>query len=814
MSKSLFLTAVLFVAGAPALTLASELSAGHAMYAQKMELTPLAFTQNQGQWDGRVLFRANAGGVTGVWAGATMWFTTEGVTYQFTRGVPSGVETAAGRVDDPFGRLSHPNSATETQVIKASFVGANPNPEIVGEELLEYRCNYFLGENPTNWRTDVPNHRAIVYKEIYPGIDLKYYGAGDGKMEYDFIVQPGADQGQIAIRYDGAKEICVDENGQLVVETEWGTVVERQPVVYQVDGDRKIAIAGEYLLLDESIFGFRLGDTYQPELALVIDPVLTYSAHLGGEFGVNSLGGGIAVDAIGDTYISGSTRSSDFPTLNPYQQYQGLLDSGFLDVFVSKFSRTGDALIYSTYLGGLRNDVSSDIAVDAGGAAYLTGWTTSTDFPTQNPYQTASDLPTQNYKQSNPDTADIHVFVTKLASSGNVLMYSTYLGGGESESGNAIAVDASGSAIVTGVTSSFDFPTQNAFQTDQGGVDGFVTKFSPSGDAVLFSTYLGGGLADQANDVALDASGDAYLTGWTYSTDFPTQNPYQASLGELILVPGSVGPDVFVTKLGSSGDALIYSTYIGGGHDDRGAAIAVDANGHAYVTGVSYGANYPVKNPYQYHQGNEDVIVTKLSIAGDSLIYSTFIGGFEGIMSDVGTDIAVDDAGYIYVAGYTNSTNFPVFKPFQKNIAGATDNFVIKLTPSGQSCVYSTYLGGIADEYEVGLAVANTGRVYVSGTTRSFDFPELGPFPVSVGGGVFDAFTTKLSDYLCADADGSLDVNISDALFLIGYTFGDGSTPSPLLSGDANCDSSLDISDVVYLIAYIFLNGPAPCPTC
>ncbi|MCD6250537.1 MAG: SBBP repeat-containing protein, partial [candidate division Zixibacteria bacterium] len=433
---------------------------------------PLAFTENRGQWDEQALFRANAGG-------ATMWFTSTGAVYQFTRSIP-GEEPQAGPVD-PIHELSGrqtPSSAPdmdcepeqyESMTIKASFVGANPNPQVVGLEEMEYKCNYFIGNDPNEWHTDVPNYTAVLYEQVYDGIDLKYYGNGK-QMEYDFIVSPGADFSQIQIDYEGAESISVNISGELVVETEWGEVVEQKPVIYQMVNNTRIPVTGVYSLKDDNSFGFKMTGDFDSSLPLVIDPVLSYSTYLGGngdDYGVS-----IAVDGSGSAYVTGHTNSTNFPTLNPIQATN---QGAPYDVFVTKLSSSGNSLVYSTYLGGSSADWGESITIDGSGSAYVTGDTYSTDFPTLNPIQTTN----HGYYD---------VFVTKLSSSGNSLVYSTYLGESDNDGGNSIAVDGSGSAYVTGQTFSTDFPTLNPYQTYQGDYDLFVTKLSSSGNSLVYST--------------------------------------------------------------------------------------------------------------------------------------------------------------------------------------------------------------------------------------------------------------------------------------------------------------------------------------
>jgi hypothetical protein len=386
-------------------------------------------------------------------------------------------------------------------------------------------------------------------------------------------------------------------------------------------------------------------------------------------------------------------------------------------VFVTKLSSAGNSLIYSTYLGGSFEDAGIGIAVDNSGCAYVTGYTYSPDFPTVNPYQTF---------QGSTD-----VFVTKLSSAGNSLMFSTYLGGSSDDHGIGIAVDNSGCAHVTGETRSGNFPTVNPYQTQQGDWDAFVTKLSSAGNSLIYSTYLGGSSYDPSRGIAIDNSGCAYVTGYTNSANFPTENPYQTDQGDW---------DAFVTKLSTAGNSLIYSTYLGGNGNDDGRVITVDASGCAYVTGATSSIDFPTVNPYQTDQDTTDVFVTKLSSAGNSLIYSTYLGGNEW---DYGNGIAVDNSGCAYVTGYTNSADFPTENPYQTD-QGDWDAFVTKLSSAGNSLIYSTYLGGSSRDYGRGIAVDNFGCAYVTGYTQSTDFPTENPYQTDQG--YNDVFVTKLSD--------------------------------------------------------------------
>ncbi len=760
---------------------------------QKMSQMPLAFTKNMGQWNDRVLFRASVGG-------ATMWFTKEGVTYQFTRRVDTDNTPPVGPVSrgdllastgaDPnapipllraAGGVSDRDSI-EQLILTAKFVGANPNPEAVAEGQMEYKCNYFLGNDPTKWHTDVPNYEAITLKDIYPGIDLKYSGDNNGQAAYEFIAVPSADIAQIKVEYEGAEETSIDSDGRLILKTKWGDMVATDPATKSTGLASPRFVANAEHALGFAADGQNLAQANSGTLTL------SYSTYLGGGGGDGGYGG-VAVDSSGNAYVTGSTYSSDFPTSNPYQT-----DQGSWDVFVTKLSCTSDGLIYSTYLGGGSDDWGEGIAVDDSGNAYVTGSTWSSDLPTLSSYQT--------------DQGGVDAFVTKLSSSGNSLIYSTYLGGESYDEGQGIAVDGSGGAYVTGSTQSSDFPALNPIQTFQGYNDVFVTKLSSSGNSLAYSTCLGGGSEDYGWDIAVDDSDNAYVTGRTSSSDFPTLNPYQTYQGSV---------DAFVAKLSSSGSSLIYSTYLGGSgaeneydSDYHMGGIAVDDNGNVYVMGSTYSSDFPTLNPYQAYQGNIDVFMTEFSSTGNSLIYSTYLGGSG---NDWGEDIAIDGSGNAYVTGVTYSSDFPTENPYQ-TYQGSNDAFVTKLSKTGNSLIYSTYLGGGDGDAGWGLAVDGSGNAYVTGSTLSYDFPTLNPYQMYQ---FWDAFVTKLSwtpDYICGDADGEGTINIADVVYLIAYIFSGGPAPNPLASGDADCGGDINIADCVYLISYIFSGGPQPCTGC
>jgi hypothetical protein len=751
---------------------------------QSLSQMPLAFTKNMGQWDDRVLFRASSGG-------ATMWFTKEGVTYQFTRRIDArnsavsalGVGQnrfgfdAAG-LDSPIrGKDSVPDSV-EQLVLAAKFLGGNPNPEVVAEGEMEYKCNYFLGNEPTKWRTDVPNYESIVLKDVYPGIDIKYSDGGAGQAAYEFVVAPGADMSQIKVAYEGAEATSLDADGQLVVQTKWGNMTAAIGSTNQSTG-----VVSPRLALS-------LVTNRQNREQLSIQSIsLSFSTYLQG--GGDDKAFGIALNGNGNAYVTGYTNSADFPTVNQYQT-----DRGYVDAFVSKLSSTGNSLIYSTYLGGnMDEDIGYAIAVDGIGRAIVTGYTYSSDFPTDDAFQATYG-------------GNCDAFVTALTDSGG-LAFSTYLGGEYIDEGRSIAVDNSGVPYLTGFTGSVDFPTLNPYQEfgwPAGAYDAFVTKLADNGSSLVYSTFLGGNGDDKGYGIAVDGNGNAYVTGYTNCTNFPVLNQYQTDGG---------AKDAFVTKLNTSGDSLVYSTYLAGNGDDEANGIAVNGDNNAYVTGYTNSTDFPTLNQYQTDGGYVDAFITRLSSAGSSLVFSTYL---KGNGNDVGYGIAVDGYDNAYVTGYTNSTDFPTINQYQTD-GGYLDAFVTKLNCSGKVPVYSTYLAGNGNDEGYGVTVDGNGNTYVTGYTNSTDFPTLNQNQSD--GGAIDAFVTKLNASVCTscgDANSDNSIDVSDAVFLITYIFDGGAAPGtcnyPMGKGDANGDGTVDISDATYLHQYIFHGGPAPHCQC
>ena len=648
---------------------------------------PMNFEVNQGQADDSVKFLARGHGY--------QVFLTDGEAALVLQREKSG--------------------APQPNILRIKPVGARAGKG-AGYDLLPTKSNYLIGNDPSQWRAGIANYARVEYSEIYPGINLAFYGTQQA-LEYDFIVAPGVDPNNITISIEGADQIELNDDGDLVLRVAGEKVYHRSPLTYQ--GDRSAAAArgvrSRYVLKGGNQIGFAV-ESYDASKPLVIDPVIDFSTYLGGAG--DDLGLGIALDASGAAYITGSTGSNNYTTQSPIQP----VNNGGLDVFVTKISAGAPSIAFSTYFGGVGSDVGAAIAVDIAGNCYVTGATTSTDLPTRMPFQ-----PTNRGGND--------AFVAKFNAAGSDIIYSTYLGGTSGDVGRGIAVDLSGNAFVTGSAVSDDFTTTaGAFQaTSRGQGDAFVARVNSAGTALVYSSFLGGAGADEGAGLAIDDSGNAYVVGATASGDFNTSNPLQnTNRGQ---------QDVFVTKVNPQGSALVYSTYLGGQRNDVGTSIAVDFAGVAYITGSTASPDFPLQNPLQgtYGGGDLDAFVTKINAAGSALPYSSYLGGN---LAEVGNSIAADLFGNIYITGATNSPNFPTLNPIQAQNRGAADAFITKLGPSGAALIYSTYLGGSNDDRGSGLVVDGVGTAYVTGATSSPNFNIQ--FPLVAYGGGSDVFVAKL----------------------------------------------------------------------
>ncbi len=655
---------------------------------------PLHFEANVGQTDSQVKFLTRG-------SGYSLFLTTDEAVLALAKSTKK-------------------NRSLKSDFLRMKISGANPSAEISGENLLEGKTNYIAGNDPSEWKTDISNYDRVRYQNVYDGIDVVYYG-NQNQLEYDFVVSPNTDLRSIALEFKGAKKFKIDASGDLVFKFSSCEIRQHKPIAYQeIDGTRR-EIAAHYAIqnpkskIQNQKIGFEVAE-YDHTKPLVIDPILSYSTYLGG--GADTFGTSIAVDSSGSAYITGNTNALDFPLVNPFQS---TITAPFATQggFVTKLNAAGTAFVYSTYLG-FPNTLPSSIKVDAAGDAFIAGFTASNQFPTTagaylrtfpggragfitklspngasliystyigsvtelngialdssgNAYATGytqgpTTYPTTPgaFKTSLGDGIQ-NVFVTKLNATGSALVYSTFVGASAPVAGafpqdkaNAITVDPTGNAYITGQTTSRNYPvTSGAFQNlPVSGRDAFVTKINASGTALIYSTYFGGTDGTSGTGIALDAAGNVYLTGDFAGTPlFPfTLNAFRNGAGER---GGPQFGNSFLTKINPTGTALVYSTALGIGRNGMSAGgVAVDSTGSAYVIGgEGSGAAYSV-NAVQPVSHNNDSYILKMNPVGTALTYSTYFGGSNG--GSAGSAIALDTTGNAYITGYTTASDIPI----------------------------------------------------------------------------------------------------------------------------------------------------------
>ena len=691
---------------------------------------PLFFVKNEGQVNKRIKYFAK----------------NEGKNFYFT---DSGLYIVLNKE-----KKNHRNSTIDNNIVQIKFLNTSKRLKMYAAGKLTGKVNFFLGKNPNRWRRNVPVFREIIYKDIYPGISLKFYG-NQRSLEYDIVVKPNSDISSLKLEYKGIKDLKIDSKGNLIAILPTGKkIIQKKPIAYQVMEEKKVFIDSSYEILKkkENRFLFTLKlRKYDPKGVLVVDPTITYSSYFGGSDDDHAYG--VAVDSNGYAYIVGRTSSLDFMQ----NSYKG----GNSDAFIMKINTNSSgvsSLVYCTFLGGSGTDSGNGIVVDSNGNAYVVGGTRSIDFPiTQNAYQGKL-------------ASGMDVFLAKLGPSGN-LLYSTYFGGFDEDVGKSIAIDNNNNIYITGWTASPDLPMKNSFDSVCGTdgrctyfiPDAFVAKFNTnySGESsLIYSAFIGGSSADVGSGISADAEGNVYVTGFTNSQDFILKNAFQENYQG-----GKYVGDAFVTKLDYNGN-LVFSTYLGGSRDEEGKGIAVDKNGNAYVVGDTKSLDFPItQNAYKKTNPSiSGIFISKLDPIGN-LLYSTYFGGNEYDIND-GNAITVDERGNIYITGYTTARDFPITQnAYEKSNPGSAA-FVTELEPSSfdnYTLKYSSYLGGNNLDEGYGIAVDSIGDIYVVGDTRSTDFPTVNAYDSTCGTDgkcnlvveedgdkdvFFDAFIVKISSDL------------------------------------------------------------------
>ena len=647
---------------------------------------PLDFIPNQGQVAPEARFYART-------PGYALWVTREGLVFDSSR------------------RSSIPG---ERDVTSLAFIGGAADPEIVPVEPTAHVVNVLAGNDPSRWRTGIETSRAVLYRDLYRGIDLKVYGV-EKEIEYDWVVKPGADAGRIRFACAGHRSVRIDARGNLAVETAFGDIVHRNPTAYQIVDGRRKEVAARFREREAGVYGFEIG-AYDGRAELVIDPaVLVSSTYLGGR--ADDHFESLAVDGSGAIYVAGSTESANFPM----KKALDVTLSGFTDAFVAKIAPDGKSLAFSTFLGGNSTDGVADIALDRNGDLVVCGATRSSNFPTLKAYDSTLNGGSDG-------------FIARLDGAAGTLAYSTYIGGSKDDDASAITPNADGTLVVSGGSQSSNFPVKNAYDpTANGERDVVLLKLSKDGKSLVFSTYFGGTGDDwiEAHDV--DAKGYIYVAGSTYSSSLPVKNAFQP------VYRGN--GDVFLAKFAPSGGSLVYSTFFGGPALDDVGGIRVNAKGSAVLTGGTSSDIFPLKNALDTtRNGVEDIFVSQFAPSGKSLVFSTYLGGSG---SDWGDKAEIDGSGNIWITGDTSSKNFPVQDAYNKGLSGDYDVIVARLSPAGKALTFGTYLGGSGKDLGKGIAPGKNGEVILIGLTDSTNFPVKNAIDQTWNGGL-DGFIAKL----------------------------------------------------------------------
>jgi Beta-propeller repeat len=669
------------IAGSEELGKAGGAAAGKPAVESSWSRLPLRFEANQGQFEDHVLFVSRG-------PGFNLSLTREGASLLFAPPRSGGPGAAA---------------APRSLAVDLRLAGGSSAAPVTGESPVAAQAHYLTGRDQSRWRPNVPMYQSVRYDAVYPGIDLVFHGR-NGRLEYDFIVAPGADPGQIGLDVRGADRLSVDAEGALVMSAGGLSLVQPRPVIYQEGPLGRTEVAGGYTIRENRV-AFTLA-AYDRSRPLVIDPVFTFASYLGGTDVEEVLG--VARDAAGNVWFAGVTASPNIPVASALDGTYG----GAGDSFVGKFDKQGD-LLSLTYLGGSAFEQAWGLTLDRAGNVYVVGDTKSPDFPIVGGVQAQL-------------SGDRDAYLVKLDPTGTRILYSTYLGGNQTDFGYAVDVDARGAIYLAGETESANFPIKNGAQpTYKGGVDGFVTKLAANGSAILYSTFIGGANLDRVWGIRVDAKNRAYLSGQTASPNFPRVKAFQNTYG-------GGRSDAFMAALSATGRGFLYSTFIGGAATDQGFGVAVDAAGNARSTGSAGNATFPIRRALQptFGGGSSDAFIVGLSTNG-SLQYSTFIGGG---LADAAYAIDMDGRLDVYITGQTQSSNFPVRNALQGTAGGLRDGFLTKVRADGSAYVYSTYFGGANVDEGAGIDVDTNGVVYLAGWSDG-GFPLVQPAQGNYAGG-------------------------------------------------------------------------------
>jgi len=689
-----------------------------AVVARAADRLPLRFERNEGHADPAVRYLARCRGFT--------LYLADDAAY-FRLGGPDRLEPAESRVGN-----SPPRPvAGACGVLRLGFPGAAAEPRFEAGALLGSVSNYFLGSDPSRWRPGVRNHSGVSMRALWPGIDLEFRG-DPSTLEYVLRGGAGADPRAARFSLRGQEACRVDGDGDLVLSFPKGEVRMSAPVAWQErPGGERLPLDAAFDLREDGTVGFALG-RLDPALPFVVDPRVSFSTYLGGT--TQELPTDIAVDPNGRVIVGGITNSSDFPVLNAFQStYAGATTTIVNDAVVTVYNAALNAVAYSTYLGGNGYDDCYGVCSDPSGNVVAVGLTASTNFPTASALQSTNRLGAHD------------IYVTKFNSTGSSLVFSTYVGSGGADEGRDCAADSTG-IYVAGATAGTDFPVANAVQSASGGgaFDAVFFKIALDGSALIWSTYYGGSLTDYCFGMALDPNGGMYGVGNTISTDFPVVSAFQPSFAG---GTGNFPGDSFLVKIAASGTSASYATYLGGGGFDDCYQVAVNGNGEAYLTGFTSSTNFPTAFAYQPNSagGSSDAYLSKFSVSGASLLFSTYFGGS---MVEIPQGIGVDGSGNVAFCGVTNSTNLPIFNAFQSSYIGGTptnnDGFVTRFNAQGSVLVYCSYIASDSFDDPQGLCVDSNGHVLITGITASTSFPTQGAIQSSNAGGPSDGYVMRI----------------------------------------------------------------------